>query len=414
MKVILAHKFFHLVGGTEVYFQNLADILQAHGHKTVPFAMQDPRNPESEFSKYFVSPLDFSKGTVLGKIPELGKIVSRSLYSFEARKKVGALIRDQQPDIAHLQAIENHISPSIIDEFKKHGIPIVQSVNMYKHVCASYRLYLTDRQEICERCRGGHHYHAVLTRCLKGSLVASTLAALEMYLHQSIMRIYHRIDRFIVPNAFMEDKLVEAGYDRSKMIRLRNPFQVSQVLPAREPGDFILYFGRIEPEKGVLPLVKAMGKLPSHRLVVVGDGSQLPACRKWANDNGVGNIEFAGPKWGDELLPYLSDCSLVVVPSIWNEPSPYVIYQSLAMGKPIVGSRVGGIPDLITPETGILAEPGNVDDLAEKIDKLNSDKGALRSMGQNARVWAEQNLSPENYYERIMETYEDICGRSLR
>ena len=414
MKVVLAHKFFHLVGGTEIYFHNLTQILQKHGHETIPFSVRHPHNLASEFERFFVSPLDFGDHRLLYKLLHLPRILSRTLYSFEARRKIGALVRETQPDLAHLQAIENHISPSIVDALHQRGIPMVQSVNTYKHSCTSYRFYLAGRHETCERCRGGRHYQAVLTRCVKDSLFASFLGMLEMYLHHSILRIYHKIDRFIVPNQFVEEKMLDAGFARDKLVRLRNPLDLSRIQATHEPGDFVLYFGRVEPEKGVLPLVKCMKKLPGNRLVVVGDGSHLEACRSWARRHRVNNVEFVGPRWGAELEPFLQHCALVVVPSLWYEPSPYVIYQALGAGKPVVASRIGGIPDLITPETGRLVEPGNVDELSEAIGALSGHPAMLREMGRTARAWAEDNLSPDAYYHRIMDVYEDVSHKSFR
>lgn len=413
MNVLLAHKFFHLVGGTEIYFQNLADILERHGHKTFPFSVQHPKNPPSEFQDYFLAPLDLRSTGTGYKVQHLGRILSRTLYSIEARKKIGALIDKTQPDIAHLQMIENHISPSIIDELRSRDIPIVQSVNTYKHTCTSYRHYLQDKHQICEQCIGGRHYHAMLNRCVKGSLFASTLGMLEMYLHHPILKIYRQVDRFIVPNRFLQSKLLEAGYAEDQVVRLRNPFDLSQVTASENPGDFILYFGRIEVEKGVMQLVRAMKQLPNDRLVVVGDGADSETCQNWARAEGLSNIEFVGPKWGDELTPYLSRCSLVVVPSLWHEPSPYVIYQALGSGKPVVGSRIGGIPDLITEETGLLANPGDVDDLAEAIGSISRDQARLRRMGQAARAWAEHKLDPEKYYHKVAELYQSISRRPL-
>jgi glycosyltransferase involved in cell wall biosynthesis len=125
-------------------------------------------------------------------------------------------------------------------------------------------------------------------------------------------------------------------------------------------------------------------------------------------DNGVDNIEFVGPKWGDALTPFLQGCKLVVVPSMWFEPSPYVIYQALGSGKPVVASRIGGIPDLITEDTGRLVDAGSVDGLAEAIAALCADQERLRQMGLAARNWAEEKLSPALYYEQIMKVYEDI------
>lgn len=414
MKVILAHKFLHMMGGTEVYFENLSKILREHGDATIPFAVQDSRNPENEFEQYFPKSLDFRDQSSAYKIFNFGRIVGRTLYSFESRRKIASLIDDHNPDIAHLQCIENHISPSIIDELRLRNIPIVQSVNTYKHVCAAYRLYRTDIHQTCDKCLGGNHYHALLNRCVKSSFTGSALGMLEMYLHQSMMKIYHKVDRFIVPNSFMANKMIEGGYPEEKIVKMRNPFDVSDITPTYNDGEYFLYFGRIEPEKGVLNLIKAMKNLPEQRLKIVGEGSDLDNCVNWSKQNNLDNIEFVGPKWGEELTPYLQNCIAVVVPSLWHEPSPYVIYQALAQGKPVVGSRVGGIPDLINSETGRLFNPNDTDDLTTQLQSICDMPGTAATMGRAARAWAEKELSPQHYYERLMEVYKPLLNARQR
>jgi glycosyltransferase involved in cell wall biosynthesis len=150
--------------------------------------------------------------------------------------------------------------------------------------------------------------------------------------------------------------------------------------------------------------------LPNLRLVVVGDGAQLAEISIWAEQHGLTNVEFVGPKWGEELTPILERARCVVVPSEWYEPSPMVIYQSLATGKPVVGARTGGIPELLTPDTGVLFAPGDVDDLATQLDKLAHDAERLRYMGVQARRWAEENLDPERYYHNLMAVYTDVSS----
>jgi len=413
VKVILAHKFFHMTGGTEKYFQDLTAILEDHGHQTIPFTLQHPNNPNTPFARFFLKNLDYGEPSKIYRLKNVGRILARTLYSWEARRKIEALIKDTNPDLAHLQSIEDHISPSILHSLRKYNIPVVQSINNYKLVCSSYRLYSFDRGEICKRCLYGKHYHAFLTRCVKGSLPASFLAMIEMYLH-SLLKIYHLVDFFIVPNRFMEATLLGAGYPAQKIVRLLNPLQLADYTPSYKFGDYILYFGRVVPEKGLMTLVQAMKRFPNLRLIIVGSGTQLEELINWVRGSRVKNIEFVGPKWGDDLMPYLAGARLVVVPSIWYEPSPMVIYQTLATGKPVIGSNIGGIPDLLTEETGVLFQAGNVADLEEKIESLAFYDKRLRSMGCAARHWAEENLDPERYYDTLMEIYAQAIEERLR
>jgi glycosyltransferase involved in cell wall biosynthesis len=402
-----------MTGGTEQYFRNLATILENHGHQTIPFALEHPNNPETPFAEYFLPNLDYREPSGIYRLQNAARILTRTLYSWEARRKIEALISDTNPDIAHLQSIEHHISPSILHSLRKYGVPVVQSVNTYKLVCASYRLFSFDRRDICERCLYGKHYHALLTRCVKSSLPASLLAMVEMYLH-SWLKIYYLVDRFVVPNRFVETKLLKAGYPAQKIVRLLNPLDLTAYTPTYEFGDYILYFGRVDPEKGVMTLVQAMKRLPKLRLIVVGDGTQFEEIDRWVRDNRVDNVEFVGVQWGDALVPYLSRARLVVVPSIWYEPSPMVIYQALATGKPVIGSNIGGIPDLLSEETGLLFDPSDVGDLADKIASLALDDERLHSMGRAARHWAEVNLDPERYYRSLMRLYSQVIEEKSR
>lgn len=413
MRIVLAHKFLRLTGGTEQYFRNLEIILANRGHEVIPFSQDDPDNPSSPYRQFFLDPIDYRNPSRRYRIQNFARILGRTLYSLEAHDKMTRLARQVQPDLVHLQSIEHHMSPSILHTLDRLGIPMVQSVNTYKHVCASYRLYLLDRQEICTRCLYGKHFHAIGTRCVKGSLSASILAAVEMYLHQAVMKIYHLIDRFIVPNRFMEQHLRAAGYPKRKIAVLLNPLSLQDYEPSYEIGDFILYFGRIDPEKGLATVIRAMPRLPSNlRLVVVGNGSDELACRDLAKRLGLANVEFLGPRWGKELLPILGRCRLVVVPSEWFEPSPYVVYQAFAMGKPVIGSRIGGIPELITPDTGLTARPGDVDDWAAAIDSIAMDDRELKRMGHEARRWATEKLDVDSYYQKLRQVYDEAIQES--
>lgn len=413
MKIVFAHKFFYRVGGTEQYLEDLAGILTEHGHQTIPFSLKNEKNPPTPYEGYFLESLDYRARSPLYKARNAARILSRTLYSWEARRKLDALLRDERPDLAHLQLIDHHISPSILHTLRARRVPVVQSVSNYKHVCASYRLYLFDRQQTCRLCLYGKHYNAVRTRCLKGSLAASALASFEMYLHAA-MRIYHLVDRFIVPNRFVEELLLGAGYPARKIARLLNPLRLDQYAPGGQVGRHLLYFGRVDPEKGVSTLVRAMQRHPRLPLVIVGDGQAMDAVRAEVASLGLCNVEFAGPQWGNDLLPYLDQARAVIVPSQWYELSPMVIYQAYAMAKPVIAADLGGIPDLLTPETGRLFAPGDVDGLAARIDELAYDDARLQQMGRAARAWAQANLDPRRYYERLMDVYAQAQEESQR
>jgi glycosyltransferase involved in cell wall biosynthesis len=175
--------------------------------------------------------------------------------------------------------------------------------------------------------------------------------------------------------------------------------------------DYILYFGRLAKEKGVLTLLKAMKKAKEVKLRVVGEGPERAELEEYASQHNLANVRFDGVKGGDELKSLVGNSRFVVVPSEWYDNSPLVIYESSALGKPVIGARIGGIPELIEDNrTGFHFEAGNADELADKITHLDSRPERISEFGRQARVMAEREFEPERHYERIHSWYRELVG----
>ena len=171
MKILNANKFYRIVGGSERYFFDLTNLLESRGHKVIPFSMQDSRNRETPYRDYFVSHVDYRKNSIGYILRNAPKIFGKTVYSLESKHKMEALIRRDKPDIAHIHMIDHQISPSILDVLKKNEIPMVQTLHEYKLICPNYKLFIEKSNEICERCKGGKYYNAVVHKCLKNSLI---------------------------------------------------------------------------------------------------------------------------------------------------------------------------------------------------------------------------------------------------
>lgn len=392
----------------------LSAILSAHGHEVVPFAMRHADNWPTPYERFFVEKRDLKDTTMKDDLLRKAGLLPKIVYSVEARKNMEALLDYVRPDFAHLFSIAYQLTPSIISPIRKRGIPIVISVNEYKLVCPNQRLYIQHRYEICERCLGSRYYNAPIQKCIKGSFMASLVGAIETYLYE-LMKTYKRhIDMFIVATDFMKGLLEGVGIARDRICKLYNPLRLKEYAPSYENKGYIVYFGRLAEEKGVKTLLDAVLGLPGVRLKVVGGGQEEHAMREKAGVAGSG-IEFLGPVWGDGLKDVLAGAKFIVVPSEWYENSPYVVYQSFAMGKPVVGSRIrGGIPELVRDgENGLLFEPCNSGDLREKIGILYNDDRLSARMGRQAREDAERFFGEEKSYQSFMEVYERVLlGRT--
>jgi glycosyltransferase involved in cell wall biosynthesis len=400
MKILLANKYYYLKGGAEVSFFETAKLLENKGHKVVFFSMQHPRNYTSEYEKYFVSNVDYEKKGFRYKIAILLKL----LYSLEAKKKIEKLIEREKPDIAHLNNIYHQISPSILHSLKKIRIPMIMTLRDYKMVCASY-LMLNNRN-VCDACKDGRYYNCFIKSCVKKSRAKSLLNTIEMYLDHKILNIYDLVDVFISPSRFLKSKLEEMGF-KKKIVYLPNFVNLEEFQPEYSwQENSIVYFGRLSKEKGLFTLIEAVKGLDV-KLKIIGEGPIRESLEHRAKSKEIKNIEFMGYKSGEDLKNKIRKSMFVVLPSEWYENNPRSIIEGFALGKPAIGARIGGIPELVRDnETGLTFEPGNADDLREKIKELLGNSSLLKKMGENARRFVETELNPEKHYQKLMEIYQ--------
>jgi len=411
MKILQIDKFYFVKGGVERYMFELTDILQSYEHEVIPFSMKHEQNLKTEYDDYFVENINFNIPALTQKIVNIPKITSRLFYSFEAKRKLERLIEDTKPDIAHIHMIDHQISPSILHTLKKCKIPILQTVHHYKLVCPNYRLYIDQKGCICEKCLTGNYYHAVLEKCHKNSYSASLLVCLETYFHKMLKIYENNIDLFHVPSKFIGRKIAQAGISEKKIEHLFLTIKMEDFPFSPDFDNYFVSYGRLSNEKGFPVLLDAMKKIKNAQLIVIGDGPQRPELEKIKAENDLANVEFVGSKDRDELISIIAKSKFVVLPSQWYENSPLVIYESFALGKPVIGADIGGIPEFINPgEDGLLFEAGNAEELSEKIHILLEDSAKIKSFGARAREKAEREFAPEKHYKKIMKIYQGLVN----
>lgn len=311
----------------------------------------------------------------------------------------------ERPDIVHLNNFAHQISPSILHVFKKYKIPVVMTMRDYKLICPTYTMVLNDKP--CERCRNGRYYQCSINKCTKNSLLKSLLNTMEMYLHHNIMHIYDLIDVYISPSKFLKSKCEEMGF-KGKIVYLPNFVRVEDFNPQYNwLESSIVYFGRLSEEKGLFTLIEAVKDIQGITLKIIGEGPLRERLELEVRNSGIRNIEFLGYKGGKELKEEIRKAMFVVYPSEWYENNPRSIIEGFALGKPALGARIGGIPELVKDnETGVTFESGNGEDLKAKIEYLRKNPNKIVEMGKTARVFVEQELNDEKHYEKLMEIYQ--------
>ncbi len=400
MRVILAHKFYELTGGAEVFFRETERVLRQNGHETLMITTGEARSDDPGNLIRMAAP-DYDDASLLKKAASL----PAAIYDRRKKHKMAEVISTFRPDLLHVFSINVHLSPAIVTAATDAGIPMVGSFNDYKHICPNYKLFHHGR--ICTDCKGGRFYNAARNGCCKSSRALSAASMIEAYVHKWL-GVYAQFSHFTFSSDFMARQTRDFWPDRAiSWSKMRNPFDSAAFTPHEGDEAYGLYFGRIIDEKGVDRIIDAAGRIDGFRVKIVGDGPDLEALRARAACEGLTNVTFTGPKWGDDLIPILSRARFVIVPSIWHENFPYVINQAFALARPVIGARRGGIPELIADgERGLVFDPDDRADLAAKITALAQDPELARRMGRKAKQYSDKTFNDTVFLADLMAAYE--------
>lgn len=396
MRVLLVNKFLYPKGGCETYVLKLGDILVRHGHSVEYFGLQNEKNTVGNSAGSYVSDMDFAKG-----VSKNLKAPLRIVYSSEARRKLRKVLNSFQPDVIHLNNIQFHLTPSIILEAerfrKKTGrkLKIIYTVHDYQLVCPSHGMFDSE-MKICEQCLGGNYVNCVKKKCMKKSRAKSILAAVDAYFWRC-SKAYSYIDRIICPSEFLKSKLDTQERFADKTTVIRN-FMDAESVTDCEKENYVLEFGHLSKDKGTLTLLEAAKRMPETRFVFAGFGAAVDEIKK------IPNAEYVGFKTGHELKILIAKAACSVCGSEIYENCPYSVIESQIYGTPVIGSRIGGIPELISDgETGLLFESGNADDLCEKLRYLLEKEGRLDEFIENCK--RVQFETSESYYKKLIQIY---------
>jgi glycosyltransferase involved in cell wall biosynthesis len=338
------------------------------------------------------------------------KIAVRAVYSLEAKHALEKLIVDTKPDIVYCLNIVNHMSPSVINAAQSHSIPVAMRLSDYNLICANY-LLLHDGQT-CTDCEHGY-YHALKHKCVYGSTSATLCRVAAMYTHK-IIGVYKKVGAFVTPSSFMRDALIRNGFPKSKIHHIPTFVNASQWTPRYDNDGYILHFGRLSPEKGIEFLLQSYLKSGvQDPLWIAGEcaNDYMDQVKARFGADRLKNVTFLGQKSGDDLREIVRGAKYVVVPSLCFDNSPNVIYESFAAGKPVIGSALGGICEQVTKNTGMLVEPGNVEQLAQAITKLSDSPQLIEELGTNARDRVLTNHNIEAHVERLLGLFETLIAR---
>jgi glycosyltransferase involved in cell wall biosynthesis len=402
-KLLSINNYYYRRGGAEVLFLEQNRLLQEAGWQVAPFAMKHASNLPTPWEMFFPDEIEFGQD-----YSATAKLVraSRVIYSMQARERLKELLGVFHPRIAHVHNIYHHISPSILPLLRDRGIPVVMTVHDLKLACPAYTMMRGNKP--CESCRGGKVHNVLLKRCIKGSATLSAVVMAEAALHKLLRTYESSVARFVVPSRFVLETLVRWGWPRQAFVHIPNFVDVERFRPGKGVGRRFVYCGRLDALKGVETLVRAAA-LAKQPLTIVGRGPEDSRLRQLAGELRA-DVSFPGHLSGDALVGVLQSARAIVVPSEVNENAPLSLLEAYAIARPVIGSNIAGIPELIREdETGALFPTGDVFALATVLERFAQlPDSRLADMGNAGRRWVEREFNPSVYRDRLLALYASL------
>jgi glycosyltransferase involved in cell wall biosynthesis len=401
------NNYFYPRGGAEVIFLEQNRLLEGIGWQVVPFAMQHPDNLPSPWAAYFPDEIEFGRGYGVGASLVRAQ---RVIFSMQARQRLRDLLKQVRPRIAHAHNVYHHLSPSILPMLRKRGIPVVMTVHDLKLACPAYTMMADNKP--CQRCRGGRVHNVAVHRCIKGSLALSSLVMIETLVHRALRLYDANVSRFVVPSRFMLEKLVEWGWTRDRFVYIPNFVDADRFQPSGAVGERFVYCGRLQALKGVETLVRAAA-LAGVPLTMVGTGPEEARLRA-LSERLHADIRFLGRRSKSEVAEVVRSARALVIPSECNENAPLALLEAYAAARPVIASRMAGIPELVREEeTGVLFPAGDAEALAAAMRRFAELPDArLKRMGSAARQWIEQDFTATAYRNRLLALYGTMQGQA--
>jgi len=409
MRILLINRNHYIDGGADRVYLNTGELLKDNNYEVAYFSTQNEKNLDSDYSSFFVKNINPKSAGIAQKLISVNKY----LYNTDASKKLSKLILQFNPDIAHIHLFYGALSASILSTLKKHKIPIVITIHDYRLLCPANAM-LDRHGKICEKCKNNRFYNCTIKRCSGGNLFNSSIITVEAYIRQFAIVPLKLINHFIFVSQFSLNKHISFDNRYShKSSHLYN-FTDSPTNESFIKGDYLLYYGRLSREKGLINLINTV-KRTNTKLKIAGTGPQK---EEIINEiKAFNNIEYVGFKSGEELNELIMNCSFVVVPSEWYENNPMTIVEAFSLGKPAIGSNIGGIPELVSDDTGIIFESGNVFSLSDAIyhaETIGIDD--YYRISNNCLKFSRKHFSSKNHLQSLIKLYKSIindCKESI-
>jgi glycosyltransferase involved in cell wall biosynthesis len=333
-----------------------------------------------------------------------------TIYSRRTESEITDLVQRFRPDIAYVHNVFPLISPSLYHALHRLRVPSVQMIHDFRLWCPNSRFYVNDQP--CHRCQQGNYWPAVENRCIQGNLGYSAIYAASLYVNRKL-DFTEKIGGYICLTEFAKEVLMESQVPEEKIYICPNHIDTTAFTPQYGKGSYVLYLGGLYRDKGVMTVVKAFKDLPDIPVKFVGAGDAEAEMRDYIREHRLSNVEIVGFKGGQEKLEYVRNSMFTICATHCYETFGLVVLEAYASGKPVIASAIGALPYIVEPQkTGLLFEPQNSVDLAEKVRWLYERPAEVETMGRQARAIVESKYDTRARYSALQTIFERVIERS--
>lgn len=389
MRVLVIHNRYQISGGEDRVVQAELALLRGQGEEVSLYERDN-----AEFTRF--SPAD--KARHLYALP----------FVRQAYEDIRSRLRAFHPDVVHVHNVFYMISPAVYTACREEGVPVVQTLHNFRLLCLN-GLFFRDGHS-CEDCQDQRSlWPGVARRCFRHSFAASAALARGITRHWHAGTWQKDVARYIALSSFSRDKFVLAGIPSEKIVVKGNFLPaVTDVGEGPRAGGYALFIGRLSREKGLDVLARAWRSLDLP-LKIIGEGPEAAGLA--ARFSGC-PVEYLGPRTPEECRQYLRGASCLVLPSLCYENCPRVVIEAYAGGIPVIASRVGSIPEMVTDgESGFLFCPGDARDLAGKVAHLIAGGVGLNETLRRGAVLAyQEHFTPDRHYQFLRGLYEEVAA----
>ncbi len=386
MKILLIHNFYQQHGGEDTAYWRELDLLRHKGHEVLTYERSNSERQDFGLLQKATLPIN-------------------TIWASQSFREIKAILKREKPDLAHFHNTHFMVTPSAYYACREERVPVIQSLDNPRLICPAASFFRDGHT--CEDClHKTPPWPGVLHACYRGSRLQTAAVAAMLTTHRLLRTWQELVDYYLVATEIYKQKFVEGGLPVDRLVVKPHFVHPDPGTRLDTRGDYALFIGRLDPEKGVPTLLKAWQKITHIPLKIRGAGKLSAAVNN-------PQIQLINRLSEAKLTELIKRARFLVWPSEgYYETFGFVAAEAFACGVPVIASNAGVMQEMVQDHlTGLHFLQGSADDLASKVEWAWDHPKEMTEMGKHARREYETKYTAEKTYPKLIEVYQAAINR---